>query len=183
MTTPSVSRTTPNPSSGDKARVVLEERARMLARQVTSDDNGDGLDVLAFVVAGRAYAVELGYVSEVVSGAAISRLPWAPLALVGVINVRGQIVVVMDVARLLGIGATRVDGPIVICDPEGHRFGVLVDAVDGMAWIAAATYAPAASDDDVARDLVLGVTASTVVLDARALSKAHRSANSSQEGT
>lgn len=183
MTTPSAFRTTSNADPDEAARAILEERARLLARPVAPDDNGDGLDVLAFTVAGRGYAVELGCVGEVLLSAAISRLPWAPPALVGVINVRGDIVAVVDTARLLGIGEVRVDGPVVILDPDGHRFGLLVDAVDGMAWIAAATLAPPAGDDAAARELVLGVTDSAVVLNARALSKEHRLTNRSREGT
>jgi purine-binding chemotaxis protein CheW len=183
MTARSEPRTRSNADPGEVARATLEERARLLARPVAPDRNEDGFEVLAFTVAGRGYAVELRCVGEVLPRAAISRLPWAPPALVGVANVRGDIVVVVDTARLLGIGELRVDGPVVILDPDGYRFGLLVDAVDGMTWIAAATLAPAAGDDAVARDLVLGVTDSAVVLDASALAKAHQSTNSSLEGT
>lgn len=183
MTTRSEPRTRLTADPDEVARATLEERARVLARPVAPDRNDDGFDVFAFTVVGRGYAVELRYVGEVLPRAAISRLPWAPPALVGVTNVRGDIVVVVDPARLLGIGEVPVDRPVVILDPDGHRFGLLVDAVDGITWIATATLAPAAGDDAVARDLVLGVTDSAVVLDASALANAHQFTNSSLEGT
>lgn len=166
------------------ARMILEERARVLARPLAPADDGDGLVVLGFTVAGRAYAVEVGHVREVLVHAEVSRLPWAAPTIAGVTNVRGSIVPVADTARVLGVGDARTGGPVIVLDGGGHPLGLRVDAVDDVTTIAAGTLvAPEGDAARVAGDLVLGLTASVVVLDARALYTDHHLTNQPQEGT
>jgi chemotaxis signal transduction protein len=175
---------TPGAGPAAAARVILEERARALARPIAPDEDGDGLVVLGFTVAGRAYAVEVGHVREVLARADVSRLPWGPPAISGVTNVRGEIVPVADTARVLGVGEVGAGGPVVVLDGGGHVLGLHVDAVDDVTSIPAGTLvAPAGDPARVTRDLVLGLTPSTVVLDARALYADPRLTNLSQEGT
>ena len=170
--------------SAAAARVILEERARVLARPLAPDEDGDSLVLLGFTVAGRAYAVEVGHVREVLAHADVSRLPWASPAMAGVINVRGEIVPLADTARVLGVGETGSGGPVIVLDGGGHPLGLRVDAVDDVTTIAARTLvAPEGDAARVAGDLVLGLTASAVVLDARALYTDPRLTNHPQEDT
>lgn len=181
---------TPGAGSAAAARVILEERARVLARPLAPDENGDSLVLLGFTVAGRAYAVEVDHVREVLAQADVSRLPWAPPTIAGVMNVRGEIVPVADTARVLGVADTaRVGdagdaGPVVVLDGGGHPLGLRVDAIDAVTTIAAGTLvAPEGIGGRMAGDLVLGLIASAVVLDARALYTDPRLTNHPQEGT
>lgn len=172
------------PGAGSAARVILEERARVLARPLTPDTDGDDLVLLGFTVAGRAYAVEVGHVREVLAQADVSRLPWAPPTIAGVTNVRGEIVPVVDMARVLRVGEAGAQGPVVVLGGGGHPLGLRVDAVDAVTTIAARTLvAPEGDAARVAGDLVLGLTSSAIVLDARALYTDPRLTNHHQEGT
>lgn len=178
------SHTDETPGAGSAARVILEERARVLARALTPDTDGDGLVLLGFTVAGRAYAVEAGHVREVLAQADVSHLPWAPPTIAGVTNVRGEIVPVADTARVLGFLGVGAGGPVVVLDGGGHPLGLRVDAVDDVTTIAARTLvAPEGDAARVAGDLVLGLTPSAVVLDARALYTNPRLTNQPQEDT
>jgi purine-binding chemotaxis protein CheW len=50
------------------------------------------------------YAVELTRVCEVVRGPGLTSLPGAPASVLGVMNLRGEVVPVLDTAALLGTG-------------------------------------------------------------------------------
>jgi len=174
----------PGAGSAEAARLILEERARVLARPLAPDTDGDGVILLGFTVAGSAYAIEVIHVREVLVQADVSRLPWAPPAIAGVINVRGEIVAVANTARVLGVGDTDSGGPVIVLDGSGHPLGLRVDAVDAITTIAARQLvAPEGDSIRAAGDLMLGLTSSAVVLDPRALYTDPRLTNHPQEPT
>lgn len=56
------------------------------------------------------YALGLGAVREVIDlepEAPLTALPAGPVAIVGLVNVRGEVLPVLDTAKLLGLGALR----------------------------------------------------------------------------
>lgn len=161
---------TPETGSAAAATVILEERARVLARPLAHDSEVVDLVLFGFTVAGKSYAVEAGHVREVLAQANVSRLPWAVATIAGVMNVHGEIVSVADTGLVLGVGETDARGPVVILDGGGRVLGLRVDSVDSVTTIAANTLVvPEGDAARVAGDLVLGLTPSAVVLDARAL--------------
>jgi len=172
----------PDAGSAKAAQLILEDRARVLAQPTVPDTDGDALVLLSFTVAGRAYAIEVIHIREVLARADVSRLPWAPPAMAGVINVRGEIVAVADAARVLGMGDTGSDGPVIVLDGGGHPLGLRVHAVDAITTITS-TRLVAPEVDRAAGDLVLGLTSSAVVLDPRALYADPRLTNHPQEPT
>lgn len=58
------------------------------------------------------FAVDLVVVEEVVEPSAVTRLPGAPAVALGVLNVRGRVVPVLDLGRLLGL--TPVGGVVAV---------------------------------------------------------------------
>lgn len=58
------------------------------------------------------FAVDLVLVEEVVEPEVLTRLPGGPPAALGVVNVRGQVVPVLDLGRLLGL--TPVTGVVAV---------------------------------------------------------------------
>ncbi len=56
---------------------------------------------LVFRIAGRAYACDVSAVREVVPLGRLTRLPGASVAILGLINVRGTIVTVVNAAAML----------------------------------------------------------------------------------
>jgi purine-binding chemotaxis protein CheW len=63
--------------------------------------NGSGLDLVIFPLGPQRYAIEAARVQEVVRAVAVALLPKAPSIVEGVINVRGRVVPVLDLARRL----------------------------------------------------------------------------------
>ncbi len=75
--------------------------------------------------------VELAEVEEINRHTAVTPVPGAPDCVRGLINLRGEVVTVLDLKTILGLGSTQI-GPgtrnvIVRCQDE--RIGLLVDGV------------------------------------------------------
>jgi purine-binding chemotaxis protein CheW len=81
-----------------------------------------------FGVAGRLCACDLEAVREIVSTRAATRLPGAPEWVVGIINLRGTLVTVVDLAVRFGAG-TGGSKSIVVVEAAGKSFGIGVDEV------------------------------------------------------
>jgi len=90
--------------------------------------------VLAFRVGGRRLALAASEVAEVLRGASLTRVPHAPAALSGVTSVRGRVVPVVSMARLLGEEdqAQATSARIILLD-RTPAIGLQVDEVTSLA--------------------------------------------------
>ena len=84
---------------------------------------------LLFGVAGRLCACELGAVREIVTARPATRLPGAPEWIRGLINLRGTLVTVVDLAVRFGAVDASRSQSIVVVEAEGKAFGIGVDEV------------------------------------------------------
>lgn len=162
----------PEPDADATAQAVLDERARVLARPVLDEAGpGDEVVVLGFTVAGRDHALEIGAIREILGRSDVSRLPWAPPAVAGVMNIRGEVVLVADAGRLLGVGETAAGSPVVVLDAGGSVLALRVDAVGDVTRVALSELVPVEGDAGATAGshLVSALTASTLVVDIRAL--------------
>lgn len=77
------------------------------------------------------YAVEVSHVQEIVRPTAITAVPRAPHYVEGVLNLRGRVVPVVDLARRFGMPARERTKAtrIVITQMDARTVGMLVDAV------------------------------------------------------
>lgn len=86
---------------------------------------------VAFVVHGRNFALPIEDVREIRAWSGTTQLPKAPPYVMGVMNLRGSIVPIVDVAARFNIGqAQPTPTHVVIVSAIGTRpVGLLVDAV------------------------------------------------------
>lgn len=90
---------------------------------------------LCFTVAGTDYAVGILQVKEILQYETITRVPGVPASIRGVINLRGSVVPVVDLALKFGLGETAVTTRtcilIVETDLGGERtvMGMMADEV------------------------------------------------------
>ncbi|MFP4037242.1 MAG: chemotaxis protein CheW [Desulfobacteraceae bacterium] len=95
----------------------------------------DSNQYLTFTLGEEDYALEINKVSEVLDYMKITRVPRMPPFLRGVINLRGNVVPVIDLRLKLGMGSIQrtVDTCIVIVevdmDGETVHMGALADSV------------------------------------------------------
>ena len=80
---------------------------------------------LLLPVGSDLYAVGLDWAREVVAAPAVTQLVTAPAAVLGLFNLRGQIIPLLDTAALLGTGATGTPG-----------FAVVIEGADGLVGLA-----------------------------------------------
>ena len=90
---------------------------------------------LSFRIAGRDYALPLLQAREIVILPPLTRVPTTPPHILGVFNLVGRVVPVLDVAVKLGLGATAYDDRscVVVADVllEGETtvVGILVEQI------------------------------------------------------
>lgn len=81
-------------------------------------------------VAGRVYGLDVTHMREIVRHRAVVPLPDAPPLIEGVVDLRGTVVPVVDLRRVLA-GApveARSTARIAICESDGLLVGLAVDA-------------------------------------------------------
>jgi purine-binding chemotaxis protein CheW len=105
--------------------------------------------VLTFVIGDVTYGIDIPCVQEIRGWTAVTRLPQAPADILGVLNLRGSIVPVLDLR--LRFGSTNVQyTPVTVIvvvsvmSASGPReFGMVVDGVSDVIDIAAEDVKPA----------------------------------------
>ena len=86
--------------------------------------------LLIVEVRGDWYGVDAGVVREIVVSPTATRLPGAPAHVKGVVNLRGQLLTVVDIAhRLTGNPTAGTEGSIVVVSSEERVLGLLVEDV------------------------------------------------------
>jgi len=83
-------------------------------------------------VGSEAYAVPVEQVSEVAALGPVRPVPGSGPELVGVCNLRGQIVPVVDLALLLGVARAAPPGGLLVTDIAGRRAGFAIDGVSAV---------------------------------------------------
>jgi purine-binding chemotaxis protein CheW len=110
-----------------------------------------GEQLLVFVAEGHRYAVAIEAVQEIVPYRVATRLPGAPSHVVGLINLRGRLVTVTDLAVQLGsrtAGGERPEGGSIILVESGARtVGMMVDEVRDVRPIVPGTVEPIQRDE------------------------------------
>jgi purine-binding chemotaxis protein CheW len=91
----------------------------------------DGLLVATFLLGHAAFGIDAHQVQEVARVGDVTQVHHAPACIVGIRNLRGRIITVMDLRALLELGrvAPAPDNRILIVDGQGEPIGLLVDSV------------------------------------------------------
>lgn len=158
---------------GEEKAAILKARAKILAREPQHLDYQahEQLEVIEFVLSYERYALDVSYVREVHPLKEITALPGTPAFIAGIVNVRGQIVSVVNLKRLFELpdkGLTDLN-KVIILKNGPMEFGLLVDAMVGVHRLPLRDIQPPLPTFTGARaGYVQGVTAQRVsVLDAR----------------
>lgn len=117
-------------------------------------------NALSFRVADQDYCVDLSLVREIRGWTPTTLLPRADPWVTGVINLRGAVVLVIDMSARLGLGAT-VPGPrhvIVVTMLRGQPVGLLVDLVSDIVSLHDGMMSPVPEvASELGRDFVTGI--------------------------
>ena len=83
---------------------ILERRAESLALESIDEEVSDRVSMLLFRIGEEWYAVRVGDVREIFQEYDVTLVPCTPQCILGVTNVRGEILSVTDPALLMGLG-------------------------------------------------------------------------------
>ncbi len=88
---------------------------------------------LNFSLGSEEYAIPLLSVKEVIAVPEVRPMPFSPVYLLGLMNLRGQIIPIFDLRKKLNVKhEVKSDGAVIICDMESLEVGVLVDSVNSV---------------------------------------------------
>ena len=96
------------------------------------DDTLDSQKYLIFMAGHLKLGVVAEDVVEILNNQIITYLPMVPNFIRGIINMRGQMVPILDVRARLGLPSLEDDSLVVVLNLNDVQLGLLVDGVDQM---------------------------------------------------
>lgn len=160
----SKSKTTGN----DTEQQILKARAIALAREPeVRDAEGERIEIVEFLLADERYAIESTYIGEVYPLKDLTVLPCTPAFVLGIINLRGRILSVIDLHTFFDLpnrGLSDLNKVIVLHDGS-MEFGLLADAIITARWIPRSALLPSLPTlTEIRAEYLLGVTAERLVV-------------------
>jgi purine-binding chemotaxis protein CheW len=96
---------------------------------------GGARKVLTFSLGGEVYGVDILRVKEIRGWSPVTRIPQSPESLLGVLNLRGVIVPIVDLRVRFGVGSAEFNALTVtivlslVIDGVNKEYGIVVDSV------------------------------------------------------
>ncbi|MDZ4169874.1 MAG: chemotaxis protein CheW [Coriobacteriia bacterium] len=126
-------------SLAETAEEILNRRAESLARETIEEEAAHRLALLLFRIAEEWYCVRVSDVREIFQEYDITTVPGVPDYILGVVNVRGEILSITDPATLMHIGAISLDGveqpPAIVIVNGEVATAIVVDEIGDIAEI------------------------------------------------
>ncbi len=123
------------PAPEDKKK-ILQARAQALAMEhKTREENT--IEVLEFILSNERYGIESEYVREVCPLRDYTPLPCTPAFVLGLLNVRGRIISVIDIRQFFEMTKKGISelNKVIIIHTDEMEFGVLSDSVVGVSKV------------------------------------------------
>jgi len=116
-------------------RKILKARAKKLAQEPEKEERSEAyLEVVEFSLAYEKYAIESAYIREIYPLKELTPLPCVPRFVIGIINIRGKIISVIDIKKffdLPGKGFSN-QNKVIVVRIDDMELGILADDILGM---------------------------------------------------
>jgi len=102
------------------------------------------MQLLIFSIANEQFACRTNQVKEITRMIEITKMPKSPLFIKGVINLRGKVIAVIDLARQLALPSSEEgeETRIIVVDLDDTTLGMLVDSASDVLRISAENIEP-----------------------------------------
>jgi purine-binding chemotaxis protein CheW len=119
----------------DEKKKILRARAKALAQEPKEKEKAEKyIEVVEFLLSYEKYGIESSYIREVYPLKEFTPLPCTPPFVLGIINVRGQIISIIDIKKFFDLpekGLTDLN-KVIILHSETMKFGILADIILGV---------------------------------------------------
>jgi purine-binding chemotaxis protein CheW len=154
--------------SPEERKKILKARARALAlephKEATREERKE---ILEFLLANETYGIESCYVREVYPLRELTPVPCTPPFVLGIINVRGRILPVIDIKKFFDLpqkGLTDLN-KVIILQRNGMEIGILSDAILGNRSISLKEMQSSLPTlTDIRAEYLMGVTGERMVI-------------------
>jgi len=129
-----------------KAQSILKTRAEELAAEHREDRiDENALEVLEFILASERYAIESVHIREVYPMKEFTQIPGTPPFVLGLINIRGQILSVIDIRRFFDLPVKGLSdlNRVMVIDTPRMELGILADRIVGVQYVPLSELQPA----------------------------------------
>lgn len=157
--------------SPEREASILRERANVLARIEQAGSSERLCDNVVFERGGLRWALAPQWILEVVRVEKIAPLPGSPPGILGMFNLRGDLLLCADLAVLLQVSAQApVFYGLVVVGREQPEIAFVIDAVPSHELLPEPRGQPHTLSSDLAREIVRGIdTEGRLRLDGEAL--------------
>jgi purine-binding chemotaxis protein CheW len=130
----------PDVTAREAREAVLVERSRRLAKVATTEPEGHSVSILVFRLGGESYAVDVAALRSIEPVGSLTPLPCAPRFVAGVLNLRGEMLTVLDLGAVLDLpqAPASAEARVLVTDVPGAVVGMLVDSVADVQTVAPA---------------------------------------------
>ena len=162
--------------SPEEKKKILKTRAKRLAQEPEEKETVEKyIEVVEFLLSYEKYGIESSYVREIYPLKELTPLPCTPPFVLGIINVHGQIISVIDIKKFFELpekGLSDLNkviilhsGRPVLSRVEGMEFGILADVILGVNNISLSELQPSLPTlTGIREDYLKGVTGEQVVI-------------------
>ncbi len=154
-------------ASAQESHTILRARAHVPAGTAACDRRAEFLEIIEFRLVSETYGFESAFVREAYPLKDFTPLPGVPPFVLGIANVRGQILSIIDLKKFFDLpeeGLGQLNKLIILRD-EQMEFGILADEILGARSIALdAIQAAPPTISGIGAEYLRGVTAERVII-------------------
>jgi purine-binding chemotaxis protein CheW len=153
----------------EEKQKILRDRARSLAAAGKAEATSSHLplEVVEFVLGPERYGIESSHIREIHPLSEFTPLPCTPSFVLGLVNVRGQILSIIDIKKLFDLpekGLTDLN-KVIIVRADHMELGILADAILGVRCIAREELHPALpTQTGIREEYLKGITKDPLVV-------------------
>jgi purine-binding chemotaxis protein CheW len=158
--------------SAEERQKILHARARLLAGSGKAEAKSprQSLEVVEFILGPEHYGLESSYIREIHPLTEFTPLPCTPAFVLGLVNVRGQILSIIDIKKLFDLPAKGLTdlNKVIVVHADHMELGILADVILGVRSITLEELQPALPTlTGIREEYLKGITRDPmVVLDA-----------------
>jgi purine-binding chemotaxis protein CheW len=154
-------------ASPEDTRRILKKRAEVLARVTETQEDEEVIEIVEFLLANEHYGIESHFIREVCPLKDYTPLPGVPSFVLGLVNVRGRILSVIDIKKFFDLPDKGISdlNKVVIINDDTMEFCILADEILGVRNIATSEFGPPLPTlTGIREEYLKGITGERVVV-------------------